>query len=186
MEVFINGGTPKWLVYDGKSHENLDDDWGYLYSRKAPKDFRLGSCKAQISHAKREVKPNAKSNESMVHLKETSEIYLEMDQLSSGDTGSIWFLHQTFHLENPEITRLLHKSPSSIFRAQATNTPAKGVFTTHMLQHKRCSPLAWWLSKRAAKHKQAQQRFDSGLLLSELHLQIIAKMAHTKLDSMYM
>ena len=23
------GGTPKWLVYNGTSHLEMDDDWGY-------------------------------------------------------------------------------------------------------------------------------------------------------------
>ena len=26
-----NGGTPQWLVYNGKSHLQMDDDWGYTY-----------------------------------------------------------------------------------------------------------------------------------------------------------
>ena len=28
MEVSINGGTPKWMVYTGKSQSKMDDDWG--------------------------------------------------------------------------------------------------------------------------------------------------------------
>ena len=30
------GPTPKWLVYTGKSHLEMDDDWGYPYFRKPP------------------------------------------------------------------------------------------------------------------------------------------------------
>ena len=29
MEVSINGGTPKWLVYKGKSQSKMDENWGY-------------------------------------------------------------------------------------------------------------------------------------------------------------
>ena len=29
MEVSINGGTPMTLDRYGKSHEKMDDDWGY-------------------------------------------------------------------------------------------------------------------------------------------------------------
>ena len=36
MEVSINGGTPQWMVYNGKSHLEMDDDWGYSLFRKPP------------------------------------------------------------------------------------------------------------------------------------------------------
>jgi len=29
MGVSINGGTPKWLVHNGQSQSNMDDNWGY-------------------------------------------------------------------------------------------------------------------------------------------------------------
>ena len=29
MGVSFNGGTQKWLVYKGKPHLEMDDDWGY-------------------------------------------------------------------------------------------------------------------------------------------------------------
>ena len=28
MGFSMNGGTPKWMVYMGKSHLEMDDDWG--------------------------------------------------------------------------------------------------------------------------------------------------------------
>ena len=37
MEVSINScGNLKWMAYDGKSHLEMDDDWGYPYFRKPP------------------------------------------------------------------------------------------------------------------------------------------------------
>ena len=30
------GGTPKCLVYKGKSQSEMDDDWGYPHFRKLP------------------------------------------------------------------------------------------------------------------------------------------------------
>ena len=37
MVVSKNGGTPhSWMVYKGKSHVEMDDDWGYPYFRKPP------------------------------------------------------------------------------------------------------------------------------------------------------
>ena len=37
MEVSINGGTPKErIVYKGKSHLEMDDEWGYPYLWKPP------------------------------------------------------------------------------------------------------------------------------------------------------
>ena len=30
------GSTPKWIVYQGKPHLEMDDDWGYAYFRKPP------------------------------------------------------------------------------------------------------------------------------------------------------
>ena len=32
MGVSINGGTPKWMVYKGKSHLEMDDDWVFGFS----------------------------------------------------------------------------------------------------------------------------------------------------------
>ena len=32
----INGGTPIWLVCNGKSHLGMDDDWGYPHFGKPP------------------------------------------------------------------------------------------------------------------------------------------------------
>ena len=29
MEVSINGGTPKWMVYSGKAENKMDENWGY-------------------------------------------------------------------------------------------------------------------------------------------------------------
>ena len=29
MEVSRNGGTPKWMIYYGKSQTKMGDDWGY-------------------------------------------------------------------------------------------------------------------------------------------------------------
>ena len=34
--VSINRGTPKWMVYIGKSHLEMDDEQGYPYFRKPP------------------------------------------------------------------------------------------------------------------------------------------------------
>ena len=31
MRVSINGGTPKWMVYNGKSQQKMDENWGYPY-----------------------------------------------------------------------------------------------------------------------------------------------------------
>ena len=31
MEVSWNGGTPTWMVYDGKSQSKMDDEQGYPY-----------------------------------------------------------------------------------------------------------------------------------------------------------
>ena len=31
MGVSWNGGTPKWKVYNGKSHLEMDDDWGFRF-----------------------------------------------------------------------------------------------------------------------------------------------------------
>ena len=31
MLISINGGTPKWMVYDGTS-KKMDENWGYLNS----------------------------------------------------------------------------------------------------------------------------------------------------------
>ena len=28
LEVSINGGSPVWMVYKGKSPSKMDDDWG--------------------------------------------------------------------------------------------------------------------------------------------------------------
>ena len=36
MGVFINGGAPKWMVYQGTSPSNMDDEQGYPYFRKPP------------------------------------------------------------------------------------------------------------------------------------------------------
>ena len=34
---FFHGGyRNSWLVYNGKSHLEMDDDWGYPYCRKSP------------------------------------------------------------------------------------------------------------------------------------------------------
>ena len=32
----MDGGSPKCLVYQGKSHVEIDDDWGYPHFRKPP------------------------------------------------------------------------------------------------------------------------------------------------------
>ena len=39
MGVSINGDTQKWLIYKEQSHLEMDDDWGYPYSRKPPYDM---------------------------------------------------------------------------------------------------------------------------------------------------
>ena len=31
MRVSINGGTPKWMVYNGTSQQKMDENWGYPY-----------------------------------------------------------------------------------------------------------------------------------------------------------
>ena len=36
MEVSINGGTPKWMVYSGKAENKMDENWGYPHFRKPP------------------------------------------------------------------------------------------------------------------------------------------------------
>jgi hypothetical protein len=36
LGVSINGETPKWMVYNGKSCLEMDDDWGYPDFRKPP------------------------------------------------------------------------------------------------------------------------------------------------------
>ena len=30
LGISLNGAIPKWLIYHGKSHEKMDDDWGYI------------------------------------------------------------------------------------------------------------------------------------------------------------
>ena len=40
MGVSMNCGTPKWLVHEGKSHLEMDDDWGYPYFRNPPYVYR--------------------------------------------------------------------------------------------------------------------------------------------------
>ena len=36
MGVSVNGGIPKWMVYKGKSHLEMDKNWGYPSFRKPP------------------------------------------------------------------------------------------------------------------------------------------------------
>ena len=36
MGVSWHGGTPKWMVYNGQSHIEMDDDWGYPHFGKPP------------------------------------------------------------------------------------------------------------------------------------------------------
>jgi len=36
MGFSINGCTPEWVVYNGKSQAEMDDDWGYPHFRKPP------------------------------------------------------------------------------------------------------------------------------------------------------
>ena len=37
----INGDTPKWMVYKGKYHLEMDDDWGYPYFSTPPFHYLL-------------------------------------------------------------------------------------------------------------------------------------------------
>ena len=43
------GAPQKWMVYEGKSHLEMDDDWGYPYFRKRPNKYRYNCHKPRAS-----------------------------------------------------------------------------------------------------------------------------------------
>ena len=60
-----HGGYPKsWMVYSGKPHLEIDDDWGYPYLRKPPNGtlVKYNGCRQKISSMSLFPKPASKRN----------------------------------------------------------------------------------------------------------------------------
>ena len=47
----INGGTHKWMVYRGKSHLEMDDDWGYPHFGKPSYTKKMSSKRLRTAHS---------------------------------------------------------------------------------------------------------------------------------------
>jgi len=96
MEVSINGGTPKWMVYSGKAENKMDENWGYPHFRKPPYGHIMYCKKVDLTipvGTQPEVSEAKRSKMEVTGIEKISDAFRQVPDIFFSDSCSVMRLH---------------------------------------------------------------------------------------------